>query len=294
MLNIIGNVIGALKGNSYTAEYQAVLDYASVNGITAPPSALNLVYDQFIKDLKAADLWDTLLTANIYRYGSVEFGTINLKNPATYRHEVLGGSAVVFTPNSGVKSNAVGGYINTKFKTNEYSGIETTLTVSRSVSESSTVFGSFSTDGANILTGSTASRSALQPLISSSTGGVYRYGSSSTFPNTNVQGHYVGTYNGVNRVLYKNGVKTVGALGATAPTLTLDVLMLARNNATVDNTITVAERFPYDMDHLFRWNKQFTDADELALRTACTAFQTNGSLFFLDSFDYTLDFTLTT
>lgn len=222
-----------LSGESIDADYQAVLDFAAANAITAPSDFENIYFSNLIKQLKSVGFWTRCKTANIYGYGSTAFGTINLKNPNTYRHVETG--TVTYAQRRGIKSASSANRINSGFKTNEYAGIENDLTTFCYISENGTltlnqvIFGSYTTLGAatNRYTMQLGSRFQYE-----ATADTYRQGPAN--------GTRIMTVDATNTlsVFSRDGLAGTTAATIVAPTLNNDMLILSNNTATTQGAVT--------------------------------------------------------
>ena len=256
-----------LQNQSFTAELQAVIDFADANGIVKPNTLTLWKIDLFIRNLKSAGLYSRMKTGNLYGFGSLQFGTINIKNPSTYRHTVVG--APVFTEGKGIKATAAGNYVNTKYKVNEYAGIENDLTTAVYVSDNNTTASASRLYGSLIIPTPTSTRYQVNARITAGgfTGSVFSYhNNQNTFQSTNARGLYVAVQDNGKSIIYKDGVKTSTTVTTVAPTLSNDVLLLTSNISTTGGVTPEGSFFPNNVMAFFRFNK-FTDADEEAFRT---------------------------
>jgi hypothetical protein len=265
---IIGNFIRIGNNSSVgvTPEYQALIAYADANGITKPSSQELSAYSTFLNGLDAAGLLSRMKTGNIYGFGSIEFGTLNIKNPNTFRHIVVG-TTPTFTQGQGVKSAGAGSCLNTQFAANEYAGIESDLTTIIDINEGGSTSATERVYGA-VITGNTAQRIQLN------TASRFMYvGAATNFTNADSRGTYIMTYDGVNSVLYKDRGKFSSATTPIAPTNASKTLLLAFNTSTtLGGAVTVGGSFTRNVMCLFRFDR-FSDADASAFYTLWEAFK---------------------
>ena len=74
--------VNTVPGPTFTAEYQAILDFATAQGYALPSAATQTAHNTFVASLKSANLWGELDLLNIY-YGDMtqDFARINWVNP---------------------------------------------------------------------------------------------------------------------------------------------------------------------------------------------------------------------
>jgi hypothetical protein len=103
-------------GSGFDTSYQAILDYATTNGITKPSASQQAIQNQLVLDLKSNGLWDRRYAIWIpANDGSAEFATLNWKNPALHRWTHPVGN-VPFVSNVGFRfTSADERYIDTGF-----------------------------------------------------------------------------------------------------------------------------------------------------------------------------------
>jgi len=87
----------------YTAEYQAILDYAVLQGYTEPTDGQKTLQNQLVIDLKNATIWDDLDIFYVFATdGDENFSLINWKNPNVFEAtKSPTPSNLVFTTNEG-------------------------------------------------------------------------------------------------------------------------------------------------------------------------------------------------
>jgi hypothetical protein len=250
----------------YDSDYQVYLDQLTTEGFTHPDGLIKAIQNQLVIDLKAAGLWIRAKTINIYGFGSIGAGLVNMKSPLTHKHIVVG--TVVFTEGSGVKSNSTisGGYIRTAYAINQYAGIESDLTSVLYISESSTdIAATMYAYGARGNASSANTGVAIRPLSGATSGVRVGYGAAGdSFTNNNHQGLYVLYYENPNSVIRKDGVEDNQAITPTAPDISNEVLLLSRN-IHASGGISSSESYPHNVMSLFRFDR-FSDADEASFR----------------------------
>lgn len=284
------NILQRLNSTPYILQLQQIIDVARTLGYTLPTPQQLQAYNNFLKYLNSVGLLTRMKTGNIYGFGSIEFGTLNLANPLTYQHTSPDLSSVLYTPISGVKSAGSGNsYINTRWRSNEYSGIELDLTTIVSISESSTAFSvSKSVYGVRPLAASSATLNLLRPLTTASAGTRAHYAANDNFSNTDHRGLYINTYNGTQAVLYKDytlttGIRDTQVVTPTAPDLANFELLLARNSSGVNGGLTVAEFYDINTSCHFRFDR-YSDQDAINFKTGWDQFRSDvGLLFLMDS-----------
>jgi hypothetical protein len=247
------------------------LSQGIADGGTSPtPSNINAL-STFMNTLDLAGLGPSgsrMKTGNILHTGSKQFCLLNLKDVSN--HKLVESGTVTFSEGNGCRS-ASSSYFEQPFTTDEYAGIQSNLTAINYVSESSTAFSGskalhgFRSDAARIFT--------TVPLNTSTLGQGYHFTAGATFPSTNHRGLYVLTRSGANLITYKDGSKTSIAFAANVPAYNgFNRYILAYNN---NNGVTPAAAafYPHYVAIDFLYDG-FTDADELAFRTAFNTYKT--------------------
>lgn len=251
---------------NFINEYQAVLEAASGLGFTTPSSSQNVAMNILLRNLDSSGYLDIMETGNVYRFGSLNFGTINLKNPATFRNTTSGN--LTFTNGVGVKST--GGYINTQYSVNQRVGIENSFTVIIYISGNSTAVDSKIAYGSRCISNVSATRKQLMPQITSGFGQRAGYAAADNFINTNHKGLYIIVGNGSSVITYKDydgisGVKDIQVITPSTPNISNKEYLLAVNNSTTSGD-TPASFYENDVMSLFRFTDPFTDADAVAFK----------------------------
>jgi hypothetical protein len=264
----IGNVIVTQKYFEaptvplYDPVYQAWLDRADALGVTKPSDPEKAIQNQFILDLRANGLLARMKFGNLFGYGSLGFGNIDIPQP-TKSNAPTG--SVLYSQGNGVKSDGAS-FLTAPFTAKEYAGIENNSSFITYISESNLV-------GANIgafQISDAAKLVYLAPLANGSTTTLYEIYTGNfenVLPNTDHKGMYTlvpGT--GPNGYIYKDGVKRNLAFASGVPTNNNSLLLLR-------DTIFGAFYQKY-MGAMFVFDK-FVDADELAFRTAFNTYKTS-------------------
>lgn len=95
-------------------EWKAILDWADYEG--APPPTNDIPFDQLIKDLKSAGIWQKLDVFYVFAGdGSDLFKLINWVDPSKHLADAYGGLTWDL---DGIKGNGSNGYIDTNFNPN--------------------------------------------------------------------------------------------------------------------------------------------------------------------------------
>jgi hypothetical protein len=103
-----------LSGSIYTPEYQAVLDYATLQGYTLPSLAQRIKQNNHIIALKSLGIWDLLDVYYVFATdGDSDFATINQKNPSSFQCTKV--NSPTFTANQGFTFNGTTNYLNTNW-----------------------------------------------------------------------------------------------------------------------------------------------------------------------------------
>jgi len=95
-----GNIYADLAGGSFDADYQAVLDYATTQGYTAPSAAQQTLQNTLVTDLKTAGVWDKLDLFYVFATdGDSDYATLNWKAPSSF--QLTKTNSPTFTTNEG-------------------------------------------------------------------------------------------------------------------------------------------------------------------------------------------------
>lgn len=106
-----------LGGVAFDSDYQAILNYASGEGYSAPNAAQQIAQNTLVTSLKGgANVWDELDGLYVFaNNGSEDFGVINWKNPVT-AGEANAVNNVVWAEDNGFTGTALASdYIDTNF-----------------------------------------------------------------------------------------------------------------------------------------------------------------------------------
>jgi hypothetical protein len=96
----------------FDSDYQAILDYATLQGYTLPSESQRLKQNQLVIDLKNAGVWSKLDTfANFATDGDVNFALIDWKRLTQYTAV----NSPTRTINEGFNGNGISSYVDTNF-----------------------------------------------------------------------------------------------------------------------------------------------------------------------------------
>lgn len=244
--------LGELK--VYGTEHPATtawLAEISSKGYTPPTQTQIIAINNFIEGLDSNGLLVRMITGNIYGFGSFGAGTLNIKNPATYQHTAIG--TPVFTEGKGVKSAGAGSAINTKFKVNEYAGIENDLTTIVITNDNSEAISGIAF-GSRMTSTSTAIRYSLQPIQAPLTGARFNYNlNTQPFTSNNVRGIYTHVQENGKSIVYKDGLKKESVVTTVAPDISNEVVLLGYNSHA-GGGVTVTSPFTQNVIGFFRFD----------------------------------------
>lgn len=258
-------------------ELIAWMDQVTADGGTLPPTSTTSAINRLLNTpLETGSFLSRMKTGYFFHFGDSLTWRRNIKNPATYRLTING--TLTFTNGKGVKSQGSGSFIVQPFKTDEYVGIESDLTVIQYVSEDSTTFGNFTSHGVRKRSDINSTLS-LHPFLTSVAGQVNNH-SVTPIPSlgTSHKGLYIHLNNGTHSIIWRDGVKTMTEQIPDVPNLSNDRAILANNNRASNGaalgatTYTVA---PLAFDFLF---DRFSDADALAAINALNRYRLACSL----------------
>lgn len=263
------------------SSYQAYLNKITANGYVLPPSNIQIAQDRFVKDLKAAGLWSRMKTGYFFHAGSIETGRVNIKDPDTYTLTIAEQGPVVpiFIQGVGTRSNGITGYFIQPFKSNEYAGIESDLTIIQYLPHqpfaSQYPVSTFSSGFDLTLAGATDNYIATIPFYAEGLGS-HRRGTTGnqSFTSNSHNGLLVSTYDGTNAVVYKDGTKTSEAVTPAVPNNSINRFILAANN---DGSAVVRYARLVSADFLF---DRFNDADEALFRSIWNTYKNSVNLDF--------------
>lgn len=263
-------------GQGYSAELQAWVSAVEAGGNTAPSATVLRALDTFLAtSLETGTILSRMKTGYIFHAGSKGAAKVNLKNPALYPLTESG--TVTWSEGNGCRS-ATNSYFRQPFKTNEYAGIESDLTVINYVSESS------AEQATKVVSGFRTSNSAfhfmnISPVQAAGIGmSIIHYTTGSNAANAEHKGLYIATYNGTQKVLYKDGVKNAVAATPSAPTiLGNDRAILAHNSATTNGGFTASGHYDKYVGVDFLYDR-FSDTDASLWKTAFDTYKTAAGL----------------
>lgn len=97
---------------SFDTDYQAVLDYATTQGYTAPSASQQTLQNTLVTDLKTAGVWSKLDVFYMFATdGDSDFATLNWKAPSS--HQVTKVNSPTFTSNEGYNGDGSSSYLDT-------------------------------------------------------------------------------------------------------------------------------------------------------------------------------------
>jgi hypothetical protein len=98
----------------FDVDYQAILNYAIIQGYTLPSASQQLLQNQLVLDLKAGGIWSKLDTFAIFATdGSSDFALIDWKRLSLY----TAFNSPTFTANEGFEGNGTSSYIDLNYET---------------------------------------------------------------------------------------------------------------------------------------------------------------------------------
>lgn len=95
-----------MSGDSYSDEYQAIVDYANGAAIALPSKSQQVLQDVLVQSLVAEGIWNLLDGLWVFATDSEEFALINWINPGNFSF-VKSATPPTFVSNVGFKQNAV-------------------------------------------------------------------------------------------------------------------------------------------------------------------------------------------
>jgi hypothetical protein len=246
-------------------EYIAWLAAATALGYGLPTDAEQLAQSNFIKALKTFGFYSRMKFGNLYGFGSLGFGNIDIPSPA--KKNTVNGS-VTYTAGQGIKSG--GGFLTAPFVKNENAGIELNSTFVTYISEVSTTDLGGDPGCWSMGPGDNSTVTLLpyrNPGNPSGSSLIYSTSFGANFSSNNHKGLYVGTSNGwpLFTRMYKDGVKTnVASQNIVAPNTSPSLLILKG---------AFGGLYPINMGAMLIFDA-FNDADELAFRTIFNTYKT--------------------
>lgn len=248
-----------LQAGTFGYEWSRWNDVNNVYGVTMPGNSILTGWDEFIRQLKENGLFSDMTFGHMMNSGGIQAGRLNIKNPLTYRATIL--NSPTFTEGQGTKSDGTGA-INPGLAANAMD--PTDFTVIQYITESSTTNLSQESFGARINTDFTVLK--FRPKVSAN--GDFSDGlATNSFTNANHKGLYVFTYQTNRPVMFKDGVKSLGAIETpSTPNVGAHLLVLARNISTT-STPNPSGCYTRNMGMNIFIDRSFSDANELLFRT---------------------------
>lgn len=245
------------------ADYSAYVDAVELAGAELSDE-IKLAQNAFVIELKNDGQWNRMKWGYFFFAGNLAACKVNLKNPATY---ALTGTPV-FDAGMGVRSNRYSSYLNQPFKSDEYVGLHTDLTVVQYIAEDNTEALAAFSHGMQTV-GSTRAF-GMQPYNTTLLG--YKYHGTASIDATTTSNHrglYVITYDGTNAVWYKDGVKDSDAATPDVATKSINRFILSVNTGATNGAATPTTYYDKAIALDFGFDR-FNDADETAFRSNFT------------------------
>jgi hypothetical protein len=108
------NRLPFVVGESFDADYQAILDRATTLGYTLPSASVQAKQNTLLTSMKADGVWAKLDVFYVFAQdGGSAFGTLNWKNPNANQSTLV--NAPTFVSNGGFTGNGTSSYIDTNF-----------------------------------------------------------------------------------------------------------------------------------------------------------------------------------
>lgn len=110
----------------FEAEYQAVLDYATLQGYTLPSYSVQLLQNTLVIDLKTNGNWDEMDVMHVQAGdGDEDFARLNWIVPSAHTATIGGGAT--YETIDGFKGNGVNAYLNLEYEPAEFRGDTTDI-----------------------------------------------------------------------------------------------------------------------------------------------------------------------
>ncbi len=98
--------------SAFDEDYQAVLDYATTQGYTAPSAAQQTLQNTLVTDLKTAGVWSKLDAFYLFATdGDSDYATLNFVAPSSFQATKT--NSPTFTANEGFTGDGVSAYLST-------------------------------------------------------------------------------------------------------------------------------------------------------------------------------------
>jgi hypothetical protein len=108
------NRLPFVVGESFDADYQAILNRATTLGYTLPSASVQAKQNTLLVSMKADGVWAKLDVFYVFAQdGGADFGTLNWKNPNANQSTLV--NAPTFVSNGGLMGNGTSSYIDTNF-----------------------------------------------------------------------------------------------------------------------------------------------------------------------------------
>jgi hypothetical protein len=111
----VPSFFGFQFAGGFDPDYQAILDYATLQGYTLPSAGQRVLQNQLVIDLKAAGVWSKLDTFAVFATdGNSDFALIDWIRLIDYTAV----NSPTFTTDEGFQGNGVSSYIDLNYETN--------------------------------------------------------------------------------------------------------------------------------------------------------------------------------
>ena len=108
------NRLPFMVGESFDADYQAILDRATTLGYTLPSASVQVKQNTLLTSMKADGVWAKLDVFYVFAQdGGSAFATLNWKNPNANQSTLV--NAPTFVSNQGFTGNGTSSYIDTNY-----------------------------------------------------------------------------------------------------------------------------------------------------------------------------------
>ena len=119
------NRLPFVVGESFDADYQAILNRATTLGYTLPSASVQAKQNTLLTSMKADGVWAKLDVFYVFAQdGGSAFGTLNWKNPNANQSTLV--NSPTFVSNGGFTGNGTSSYIDTNFNPSTQ-GVQYTL-----------------------------------------------------------------------------------------------------------------------------------------------------------------------
>lgn len=251
--------------DGYQSNVNSWISQGISDGGTPPSTSILNALSQFMTSLDGYGLLTRMKTGYIMHTGSKHFAKLNIKDVATFKLTEI--NTVTFGEGLGCKSDGTS-YFNQPFKSDQFVGIESNLTIAQDMTESNTTALDQSSHG--MKTNATTLFCQLRPRRVTGTNGVAQnYDAANGFTSANHKALFIHTNNGTNNLVWREGVLDSFAAIPVAPLTSNNRFILARNNAGTAEEFYTASSVA--LDFLF---DVFNATDAANFKTARDAYKT--------------------